>query len=135
MKTLTACREAIAFVEVILQDHAELHDLLEQLKTAVANDHNGHAREVLLRFQVWEERHFAAEEAAMRSFDFPDYEAHRRHHNVLRDALAAIGSYLLLEEPRALHLSVVDYVEQTLAHLEELDGPLESYLRACTAQA
>ncbi len=132
MKAFEACQEAIEFVEVILNDHQELQDLLRQLNAAVAaGDHDG-AKRQLLRFQVLEERHFAAEEHAMRSFGFPDYEAHRDHHTLLRDSLAAIGHYLLLEQPKALHDSIVDYVEQTLTHVEELDRPLESFLRSCS---
>ena len=133
MKAIETCQEAIEFVELILDDHEELRALLETLSSAIAaGDHDG-AKQQLLRFQVLEERHFAAEEQAMRSFGFPDYEAHRDHHVRLRDSLAAIGHFLLLEQPKALADSIADYVEQTLAHVEELDRPLESFLRSCTS--
>jgi hemerythrin-like metal-binding protein len=124
--------DATKFVDLILDDHSELRDLLDKLGSAVAAGDMTRAKQILLRFQVWEERHFATEENAMRSFGFPDYEAHCGHHESLRDSLAAIGRFLLLEEPSAVHDSVVDYVEQTLTHVEELDRPLEAFLRACT---
>lgn len=126
-------RSADDFVELILSDHEELRGLLERLNKAVSASDHASVKQVLLRLQVWEERHFAAEERAMRSFDYPDYEAHRHHHNALRHSLADIGRFLLLEEPKALHDSIFDYVEETLAHIEELDRPVESFLRAVTA--
>jgi hemerythrin len=125
-------KDATKFVDLILSDHSELRELLDKLGSAVAAGDITSAKQILLQFQVWEERHFATEENAMRSFGFPDYEAHRDHHESLRDSLAAIGRFLLLEEPSALHDSVVDYVEQTLTHVEELDRPLEAFLRAVT---
>lgn len=125
--------DATNFVDRIRDDHSELRELLDKLGEAVAAGDMALAKQILLQFQVWEERHFATEEDAMRSFDFPDYEAHRDHHESLRDSLAAIGRFLLLEEPSALHGSVVDYAEQTLTHVEELDRPLEAFLRAATA--
>lgn len=35
-----------------------------------------------------------------------------------------------MEDPRELNDSLIDYVEQSLAHLEALDGPLELFLRS-----
>ncbi|MEO3428574.1 hemerythrin family protein [Pelagibius sp. CAU 1746] len=124
-------RESVAkCLDLILDDHFELRELLDDLSKAVAAGDTAFAKQVLLRFQVWMERHFAIEEDAMRSFGFPDYEAHRGHHESLRDSLAAIDRFLLLDEPGALHDGVVDYVEQTLTHVEELDRPLDAFLRA-----
>ncbi len=124
---------ATKFVDLIHSDHSELRELLDRLGNAIAAGDMSLAKQTLLRFQVWEERHFATEEDAMRSFGFPAYESHCDHHESLRDSLAAIGRFLLLEEPSAVHDSIVDYVEQTLAHVEELDRPLEAFLRAVTA--
>ena len=72
--------DATTFVDLILNDHSELRELLDKLGSAVAAGDITLAKQILLQFQVWEERHFATEENAMRSFGFPDYEAHRDHH-------------------------------------------------------
>lgn len=130
MSLVAVWQEPDDVIELIARDHQQLHSLLEQLKSAVRSGDSNSARRVLLDTQIVESRHFASEEAAMRRLGYPAYEEHTNDHERLRDSLEAVGRFLLLEEPRRLHDGVVEYLEQTLTHIEMLDMPLQEFLHA-----
>ena len=133
MNSIVGPQDLQDLMVLIDHDHQQLHDLLDGLKAAVAAGDWAGASRTLLDLQVLEARHFAAEEVAMRRLGYPHYMDHKDHHETLRETLEAIGRFLLLEQPRQLHDSIVDYAGQTLTHIEELDRPLRAFLQASPA--
>jgi len=117
-------------LEFIAQDHMEVRDLLNSLRHAVSAGDGASARKAFLQFQIWEERHFSTEEEAMSRFGYPALNDHKVHHDGLRDCLADIGHFLLVEEPRSLQEAIVAYAEQTAAHVEALDRALQEFLQS-----
>jgi len=71
-------------IEEIDEQHKILVNLLNRLHEAIITKHEADViKEVLNGLTQYTIIHFAVEESLMRIFDFPGYEAHKRHHEEL----------------------------------------------------
>jgi hemerythrin len=112
--------------------HKELFGRVNRLLDACADGHGREAVvETLAYLEDYTRKHFSAEEAEMRSHQYPEIETHRRAHlefigrvSELRSEIerSGTGTYLVVTTNRA----VVDWL---LSHVKRLDRGFADWLR------
>jgi hemerythrin len=117
-----------AMLEAMEDDHARLHKLGSTIQQAIeVNDVDSAAR-CLLQLQVAQTSHFRLEERLMEETGFPDRETHARSHERLTGALGAINQALSLGRFSSLSRDLGAFIEDSLAHVAELDETFRYFL-------
>jgi hemerythrin-like metal-binding protein len=111
--------------------HAELLEIARRLHDSVQAEESEAKIDALLEELIERTRaHFEYEEALMKSYGFPDLEAHKAEHDELLSCLAGLrdargdGCHPRFEE----EIDASD--DWTLIHVREKDVPLGAFLRS-----
>ena len=79
-------------IDPIDYEHEILIDLINELHTTLANDHDKtHVEDILGELHGKISAHFALEEATMREMKYAEYKPHMEEHNKLLDEILEIG--------------------------------------------
>lgn len=112
-------------------EHNKLIDLINQLHDAMKVGKGKEAVEVVLTALLgYTKTHFAAEEAMMRLYDYPDYERHKKEHNQL--VMQVLDVHKNLREGNApLSQAVMNFLKEWLVtHIQGEDKKYGPFLNA-----
>ncbi len=116
-------------IESIDQQHRKLLNLINLLQTATTySTGGGYEREALDKLVDYTVTHFSYEEEMMQKYDYPDFEAHKKQHEKM---IEAVGSILKQYEEnpdsamRDAHNFLKDWLIQ---HIKGTDKQYSDYL-------
>lgn len=114
-------------------DHDRLRELGSRILSAIkANDVEGAQRD-LLALQLAQHTHFRYEERLMAETGYPGRKVHAEDHLQLNQTLAAINRALGTNRIGALSHELAVFINDSLNHVEELDGRLRTFLSGLAA--
>ena len=117
-------------MDAVFHDHADIHRVLEQLRTAVGSTDRGLTHSLLAQLLTIEARHYATEEALMRAVAYADADAHRSEHAAMLDTLTRIVETVALENLASVSPQIVAHLETALAHMMDADHRLNRFASA-----
>lgn len=115
-------------LEALDDDHARLHSLGSSIVHAIDANDVERAAHCLLELQGVQASHFRFEESLMEEADFPGREAHAYSHERLVAALDSINDALNVGRVSRLSQELGAFIENSLAHISELDDGFRSFL-------
>lgn len=115
-------------LEALENDHARLHKLGSAIQQAIEVSDKNAAVHGLAKLQVAQASHFWLEERLMEKVRFPDHKAHARKHETLATTLEAITQTLRLDRFSSVSLELDAFIEDSRAHVAELDGTFCCFL-------
>lgn len=121
-------RPITEIMEALEDDHARLHKLGSTIQQAIEVNDVDSAAHCLLELQVAQTSHFRFEERLMEEAGFPDREAHARSHERQTATLGAINQALDLGRFSSLSRDLGAFIEDSLAHIAELDETFRCFL-------
>lgn len=122
-------------VDTIIRDHAEIADLVARLRAALDRGEHGEMKSLLMALQMVEARHYATEDALMRTVAYDRADAHRTEHANMLDTLKRINEALVWENLAAISPQVVAHLEAALAHMIDADQALNRFVSASAGSA
>jgi len=111
-------------VDHIVRDHAEINDLVEQLRAATERGDHATMKSLLMGLEMLEAKHYAREDALMRAVGYAQADAHRAEHARMLDTLKSINETLVWENMGAISPQVVAHIEAAVAHMMHADEAL-----------
>ncbi len=117
-------------LEALEGDHARLRKLGSTILQAIEVDDVDSAAHCLLQLQVAQTSHFKFEERLMKEAGYPGHEAHARSHARLTETLGAINQTLGFGRFRTLSRDLGAFIQNSLAHVAELDETFREFLNA-----
>ena len=82
----------------------------------------------LLEFQLVQDSHFWFQDRLMEAASYPGMEDHVRCHKRLHGILIAINGVLCSGRYSALTADLASFIEESLAHIHEMDHPFHDFL-------
>ena len=117
-------------VDHIVRDHAEINELVRQLRAATDRGDHATMKSLLIGLEMLEAKHYAREDALMRAVGYAHADAHRREHANMLDTLKRINETLVWENMGAISPQVVAHIEAALAHMMHADEALNRAVAA-----
>jgi hemerythrin-like metal-binding protein len=111
-------------IDHIVRDHADINDLVAQLRAATERGDHATMKSLLIGLEMLEAKHYAREDALMRAVGYPNAEAHRAEHAKMLDTLRSINETLVWENMGAISPQVVAHIEAAVAHMMDADQAL-----------
>ena len=115
-------------LEAHADDHEQLHKLGSTIQRAILANDVDKVADSLLELQASQTSHFRFEERLMEEVGFPDRETHARSHEKLTATLGAINQALGLGRFSSLSRELSAFIEDSLAHIAELDETFRCFL-------
>lgn len=109
-------------------EHRLLHDLLHQLRDALAADRRDSVRELLGSFRNVADLHFMEEQSLMRLHAYPGYEEHRQEHDDLIAELSELSRRIAAGELANADEAAGTLEKWLLTHMNTTDTALETFL-------
>ena len=125
---MTEQRPIAEILEAHADDHERLHKLGNIILRAILVNDVDKVADCLLELQAAQTSHFRFEERLMEEVGFPDRETHARSHETLTATLGAINQALDLGRFSSLSRELGAFIEDSLAHVAELDEPFRCFL-------
>lgn len=122
-------------IDHIVRDHAEINDLVEQLRAATERGDQATMKSLLMGLEMLEARHYAQEDALMRAVGYAQADAHRAEHAKMLDTLRSINATLVWENMAAISPQVVAHIEAAVAHMMHADEALNRTVSSNAAPA
>ncbi|TQV89893.1 bacteriohemerythrin [Aliikangiella coralliicola] len=109
-------------IQEIDEQHKVLVNLLNQLYNAIVHQHgNEDAKEILGRLLEYTRVHFAVEESLMRILGYPDYDEHKKHHELLLNEVKMLGEKVM-NGKKAIGFELLHFLKKWLTkHIMEED--------------
>lgn len=111
-------------IDHIVRDHAEINNLVEQLRAATERGDHATMKSLLMGLEMLEAKHYAREDALMRAVGYAQADAHRAEHARMLDTLKSINETLVWENLGAISPQVVAHIEAAVAHMMHADEAL-----------
>jgi hemerythrin-like metal-binding protein len=122
-------------IDHIVRDHADINDLVAQLRAATERGDHATMKSLLIGLEMLEAKHYAREDALMRAVGYPNAEAHRAEHAKMLDTLRSINETLVWENMGAISPQVVAHIEAAVAHMMDADQALNRAVSSSAAPA
>jgi len=122
-------------IDHIVRDHAEINNLVEQLRSATERGDQATMKSLLMGLEMLEAKHYAQEDALMRAVGYAHAEAHRAEHAKMLDTLRSINATLVWENMGAISPQVVAHIEAAVAHMMHADEALNRAVSSDAAPA
>ena len=122
-------------IDHIVRDHAEINDLVEQLRAATERGDHATMKSLLMGLEMLEAKHYAREDALMRAVGYAQADAHRAEHARMLDTLRSINETLVWENMGAISPQVVAHIEAAVAHMMHADEALNRAVSSSAAPA
>ena len=108
-------------IQEIDEQHKVLVNLLNELHDAIRQHHGREASvEILQRLADYTRIHFTVEESLMRILGYPDYEAHKQHHEELIGQMVDLQARL--NQGEAVSFELLHFLRNWLTrHIMEAD--------------
>jgi hemerythrin-like metal-binding protein len=132
---MTEQRPITEILEAHADDHEQLHQLGCTIQQAILVNDVGKVADCLLELQAVQTSHFRFEERLMEEVGFPDRETHARSHEKLTATLGAINQALDLGRFSSLSRELGAFINDSLAHIEEIDETFRCFLVERTSAA
>jgi hemerythrin len=115
-------------VKTLSYDHDRMREVGTRLLKAVDSCDFEAVRGDLLEFQLIQDSHFWFQDRLMEAAAYPDTERHMRRHKRLHSILRAVNGVLCSGSFSALSDEFGSFIEESLAHIHEMDDPFHQYL-------
>jgi hemerythrin-like metal-binding protein len=122
-------------VDHIVRDHADINDLVAQLRAATERGDHATMKSLLIGLEMLEARHYAREDALMRAVGYTNAVAHRAEHAKMLDTLRSINETLVWENMGTISPQVVAHIEAAVAHMMDADQALNRAVSSNAAPA
>jgi hemerythrin-like metal-binding protein len=122
-------------VDHIVRDHADINDLVAQLRAATERGDHATMKSLLIGLEMLEAKHYAREDALMRAVGYTNADAHRAEHAKMLDTLRSINETLVWENMGAISPQVVAHIEAAVAHMTDADQALNRAVSSNAAPA
>lgn len=122
-------------IDHIVRDHAEINNLVEQLRAATERGDHATMKSLLMGLEMLEAKHYAREDALMRAVGYAQADAHRAEHAKMLDTLRSINATLVWENLGAISPQVVAHIEAAVAHMMHADEALNRAVSSSAAPA
>lgn len=123
-------------IQEIDEQHKELLDLINELHEAIVH-HQGVAATSLIMDKLYEytKIHFAVEESLLRILDFPGYDEHKKHHDLLLNQVRDLRVKMETAD-HSISFELLHFLKKWLTiHIIEEDTLYTAHLLACGAKA
>ena len=123
--------DAIPVAKMIVtlsEDCGQLRELGARILAAIECCDVEAARGHLLEFQLIQDSHFRFQNRLMEEAAYPAMEEHVRCHERLYAILMAINGALCSGRCSALTAELAAFIEESLAHIHEMDQPFHDFL-------
>ncbi|MDW5418378.1 bacteriohemerythrin [Iodobacter sp. CM08] len=122
-------------IQEIDEQHKVLIDLLNELHDAIRQHHGSEASvQILGRLADYTRTHFTVEESLMRILGYPDYDAHKQHHEDLINQMNELQ--LRLSAGEAVTFELMHFLRHWLTnHIMEGDKRYTEHFLSRGAQA
>lgn len=117
-------------INTLSYDHDRMREVGERILAAIECCDVEAARGDLLEFQLIQDSHFWFQDRLMEAAGYPQMEEHVRCHRRLNAILMAINGVLCSGRFSALTGELAEFIEESLAHIHEMDEPFHDYLIA-----
>ena len=117
-------------IGAIDDDHKNLFDLIRQLGDQISQGRGpGRISATINALMLYVDEHFEREERFMLRAGYPDFDAHKKQHNMFRDSVVALQSFHT-ENPEDVDAQkIVLFLEEWLLHhILEIDVQYKPYL-------
>jgi len=115
-------------IKTLSYDHDRLREVGERILKAIECCNVETACGDLLEFQLIQDSHFWFQDRLMEAAGYPGMEDHVRCHKRLLTILIAINGVLCSGRFSALTTDLASFIEQSLAHIHEMDHPFHDFL-------
>lgn len=115
-------------VRTLQYDFGQLREVGQRILCSIDCCDVEKAKDDLVAFQVIQDSHFWFQNRMMEAADYPDMEEHIRCHERLHAVLVAINKVLSSGRFSALTVEVARFIEESLAHIDEMDDPFQEFL-------
>lgn len=115
-------------IKTLSYDHDRMREVGKRILEAIECCDVEAARDDLLEFQLIQDSHFWFQDRLMKAADYPDTEQHVRRHKRLNSILMAVNGVLCSGRFSALTNELAAFLEESLAHIDEMDHPFHKFL-------
>lgn len=115
-------------IKTLSYDHERLREVGTRILNAIECCNVESACGDLLEFQLIQDSHFWFQNRLMEAASYPAMEEHMRCHERLHRILIAINGVLCSGRFSALTTDLASFIEQSLAHIPEMDDPFHEFL-------
>ncbi len=116
--------------KVIDREHEVLFSYINLLQKALENESRAHVTEqVILGLAEYTKTHFFVEEELMAAYDYPDYDPHKKAHEIFKKKINALLKEF--EQGRDISLqSMLDILKKWITdHILTVDARLAEFLK------
>jgi hemerythrin len=115
-------------IRTLNYDHERLREVGKRILDAIECCNVQSACGDLLEFQLIQDSHFWFQNRLMEAASYPDREDHIRCHDRMLRILTAINGVLCSGRFTALTTDLASFIEESLAHIPEMDEPFHEFL-------
>ncbi|MBE9557800.1 MAG: hypothetical protein IMF08_13160 [Proteobacteria bacterium] len=115
-------------VKTLSYDHDRMRVVGARVLAAIECCDIESARGDLLEFQLIQDSHFWFQDRLMEAANYPDTADHSRCHKRLNTILMAVNGVLCSGRFSALTEELAAFIEESLAHIHEMDDPFHRFL-------
>lgn len=115
-------------IKTLSYDHERLREVGARILEAIECCNVESACGDLLEFQLIQDSHFWFQNRLMEASYYPARDEHIRCHERLHRILIAINGVLCSGKFSALTTDLASFVEESLAHIPEMDDPFHEFL-------
>lgn len=115
-------------IRTLQYDYKRMREIGARILAAIESCEVNCACSDLLEFQLVQDSHFWFQNRLMEAADYPQTEEHVNCHERLNGILVAINGALCSGRFSALTVDLADFVEESLAHISDMDEPFHEYL-------
>ncbi|MEN8195548.1 MAG: hypothetical protein ABFS30_03420 [Pseudomonadota bacterium] len=115
-------------IKTLSYDHERLREVGARILDAIECCNVECACGDLLEFQLIQDSHFWFQNRLMEAASYPAREDHIRCHKRLHTILIAINGVLCTGRFSALTVDLASFIEESLAHIHEMDDPFHEFL-------